>query len=223
MFSANVVSAARAHVRSRCAVQRTRVDASSLSFAWVRSFSEFSDTSSEVLTATAWEEPSSGPDASQDRLPAKANHSMREFVNYPDAFVYKNKRNRAMSAMEREKLRKKARIQGNVFRGAKLEEGGWDPAWDAKRFRMLPMRPPKGTKRERTVRQRVDKIEKAMEGMAERIQEYVDEVDKGQPLGSFETELLANSLLKKLAAEEAEAAKLAKKAAKRKARQNAKK
>ena len=156
----------------------------------------------------------------EEIVPAKANHAMRTFVGYPKEFIHKGQSGKhAISAMKRSKLKRRARISGKVYRGAALEDGGWDPAWDIPRFRMLPMKPSKGTKRERTVRKRVGKIDKAMEGMAQLVFDYRSESDNGQSMGTFQTQVLGNPMFKKLAAEEIEAEKVARKAAQRKARQ----
>ena len=175
---------------------------------------------SRVRFVSGASDDSSDAASAEHRPPAKANHAMRTFVNYPKEFLHKGIEGKhPLSAMKRAKIKKQARVNGKVYRGASLEDGAWDPAWDMPKFSMLPMNPPKGTKRERTVRQRVHKIDKAMAGMAERVEEYRSEADEGQSMSTFEKQLLSNPMFKKLVAEEAEAEKLKRKAERRKARQ----
>ena len=83
-------------------------------------------------------------------------------------------------------LRKKAVLQGTFgeFTPEHSDEhgngAGWDPAWDPTRAPHI-VRPYKGTKRARTREARVASIDRAMEGMPQKIAAYRKERDARKP------------------------------------------
>ena len=92
----------------------------------------------------------------------------------------------------------------NVLRKTAIKEGtygtfdaetlrGWDAQWDIDREIAKPrgngrhrLRVPKKTSRQRTREERATKIEKNMEGMQERIEEFYAERQAKKPVPSFE-------------------------------------
>lgn len=97
----------------------------------------------------------------------------------------------AISKRKANVLRKQALAEGTYgsFDGTR----GWDPAWDVEMARSksqgqgrIRMRVPKSTTRQRTREQRAVKIERAMEGMDERIEQYYEDKQDAKPERTFE-------------------------------------
>lgn len=88
---------------------------------------------------------------------------------------------------------RKAAIRDGTYGSFDPQLGGWDPAWDEEfllksaseqgRFRLTV---PKKTSRQRNREQRAQKIEKNMEGMDQRIEEYYAAKHAAKPPDTFE-------------------------------------
>jgi len=90
-------------------------------------------------------------------------------------------------------LRKQAVREGTYGSFSTETMKGWDPAWDVELAKNKPrgqgrhrLKVPKKTSRERTREQRATKIEKKMEGMDDRIEEYYVEKHSKKPPQTFE-------------------------------------
>jgi hypothetical protein len=90
-------------------------------------------------------------------------------------------------------LRKQA-VANGVYGSFDASSGiGWDPAWDVELEKGRPggqgrykLRVPKQKTHQRTREQRAVNIEKKMEGMDERIEEYYQEKQAAKPAKTFE-------------------------------------
>jgi len=94
------------------------------------------------------------------------------------------------------KVLRKDAIRSGTYGSFDAETGtGWDPSWDAallsssgtqqNRYRITV---PKTAKRHRTREQRAQRIEKKLDGMDERIEEYYAEKHESKPPKTFENE-----------------------------------
>ena len=91
-------------------------------------------------------------------------------------------------------LRKIAIREGSYGTFNKETLRGWERSWDIQLAMLKPagqgrirIRPNKGTKSQRTREERAQKIEKAMEGMDDRIEEYYHQKHASKPPRSFES------------------------------------
>jgi len=76
-------------------------------------------------------------------------------------------------------IRKRAIVDG-TFGQYTPGIGGWDPEWDEPKGIHI-MRPHRGHLRERTRNDRVEKIDKAMQGMPDRLDKYKKEAMERKP------------------------------------------
>jgi len=100
-----------------------------------------------------------------------------------------------ISGRDRAMLRKRAILNGRYLRGAKLEEGGWDPRWDNQR-KVVVAREPKLKKHLRDRDERVARIEAALATMDDDIERHHDERRLMKPRSGRERLLLEMGIVK---------------------------